>query len=167
MRPGQSGCARATVSVVLARPASQRCRWPEPVAPRAPGTWVRGALLLGGVGYALGAAATTPFTLAANVMTAIPIALLGALAIARWPLRPVPVRAPGRHPYWAWIVVGVAILAWEIVVYTARGSRADHPTFSSMVDAVDRFYVLKAILFFGWLWLCAIVLRAGTAVETP
>lgn len=123
--------------------------------------------MLAGVGYALGAAATTPFTLAANVMTAIPIALLVALAIARWPLRPTPVRAPGHHPYRAWAVVGVAILLWEIVVYTARGSRAAHPTFSSMVDAVDRYYVLKAILFFAWLCVCAVVVRAGTPVEAP
>ena len=122
---------------------------------------------MAGVGYALGAAATTPFTVAADVMTGIPIALLGVLAIARWPLRPVPVRAPGRHPYREWIVVGVAILVWEIVVYTARGSRAAHPTFSSMVDAVDRFYLLKALLFFAWLCVCAVVLRAGTARKAP
>lgn len=122
---------------------------------------------MAGVAYALGAAATTPFTVAADVMTGIPIALLGVSAIARWPLRPVPVRAPGPHPYREWIVVGVAILVWEIVVYTARGSRAAHPTFSSMVDAVDRFYLLKALLFFGWLCVCAVVLRAGTARKAP
>jgi hypothetical protein len=137
------------------------------VARRTPARWERAALLVAGVGYALGAAATTPFTLAANVMTAIPIALLGVLAVARWPLRPKPVRAPGDHPYREWIVVGVAILVWEIVVYTARGSRAAHPTFSSMVDAVDRYYLLKALLFFAWLCVCAAVLRAGTAREAP
>ena len=98
-------------------------------------------------------------------MTGIPIALLGVSAIARWPLRPVPVRAPGRHPYREWIVVGVAILVWEIVVYTARGSRAAHPTFSSMVDAVDRFYLLKALLFFGWLCVCAVVRASGHRPE--
>jgi hypothetical protein len=115
----------------------------------------------------LGAAATTPFTLAANVMTAIPIVLLGAMVIALWPLRPVPIGVPGRHPFCAWSVVGVAIVLWEVVVYTARGGRATHPTLSSMVDAVDRFYLLKAILFFAWLVVCALVVRAGTAIEAP
>jgi hypothetical protein len=119
--------------------------------------------LVAGVAYALGAAATTPFTVAADVMTGIPIALLGVLAIARWPLRPEPVLVPGRHPYREWAVLGVAILVWEVVVYTARGSRAAHPTFSSMVDAVDRYYLLKAVLFFAWLCVCAFVAQAGTA----
>jgi hypothetical protein len=32
-----------------------------------------------------------------------------------------------------------------------------------MVDAVDRYYVLKAVVFFAWLCLCAFVVRAGTA----
>jgi hypothetical protein len=130
---------------------------------RAPAGWGRAALLGGGVAYALGAAATTPFSLAANVMTGIPIVVLGVLAVARWPLRPQPLRPSGRHPFGAWIVLGVALLAWEIAVYGARGSRADHPTLSSMVDAVDRYYVLKALLFFGWLFVCAFVVLAGTA----
>jgi hypothetical protein len=130
---------------------------------RAPAGWGRAALLVCGVAYALGAAATTPFSLAANVMTGIPIVLLGALAVARWPLRPQPVRPPGRHPFRDWIILGVAMLVWEVAVYAARGSRADHPTLSSMVDAVDRYYVLKFVLFFGWLSVCAFVVRAGTA----
>jgi hypothetical protein len=130
---------------------------------RAPAGLGRVALLVAGVAYALGAAATTPFSLAANVMTAIPIILLGTLAVARWPLHPRPVRPSGRHPFRAWIILGVAMLAWELAVYAARGSRADHPTLSSMVDAVDRYYVLKFVLFFGWLCVCAFVLLAGTA----
>ncbi len=130
---------------------------------RTPAGWERAALLVAGVAYAFGAAATTPFSVAADVMTGIPIVLLGVLAVARWPLRPQPVRAPGRHPYRDWIILGVAILVWELADYAARGSRADHPTFSSMVDAVDRYYVLKAVVFFAWLCLCAFVVRAGTA----
>jgi hypothetical protein len=134
------------------------------MAMQAPAGWGRAALLVAGVAYALGAAATTPFSLAANVLTGIPIVLLGVLAIARWPLRPQPVRPPGgRRPFRDWIILGVAMLAWEVVVYAARGSRADHPTLSSMVDAVDRYYVLKVVLFFGWLCVCAFVVFAGTA----
>ena len=130
---------------------------------QAPAGWGRAALLGAGLAYALGAAATTPFSLAANVMTGIPIVLLAVLAVARWPLRPQPVRPPGRHPVREWIILGVALLAWEVAVYAARGSRADHPTLSSMVDAVDRYYVLKVVLFFGWLCVCTFVLFAGTS----
>jgi hypothetical protein len=129
---------------------------------RVPAGWERAALLGAGVAYALGAAATTPFSTAADVMTGIPIVALGALAIACWPLRPEPVRVTGRHPYRGWIVLGVAVLVWELADYAARGSRADHPTLSSMVDAVDRYYLLKALLFFGWLSVCAFVVFAGS-----
>lgn len=132
-----------------------------------PARWERAALLVAGVAYALGAAATTPFSTAADVMTGIPIVLLGVLAIARWPLRPQPVRVAGRHPYRDWIILGVAILVWELADYAARGSRAAHPTLSSMVDAVDRYYLLKALLFFAWLFVCAFVVFAGTARSEP
>ena len=42
------------------RPASQRCRWPDVRGHAAPAGWERAALLVAGVAYALGAAATTP-----------------------------------------------------------------------------------------------------------
>ena len=118
-------------------------------------------------GYALGAATTTPFTGAADVVTALPIASLAVLVVVRWPLRPVP--RPRRsdlppeqtHPWRAWAVLFVVVLAWELAEYAARGSRADHPTLSSMSDAVDRTYVLKALVFFLWLWLCAAIVQKG------
>jgi hypothetical protein len=131
--------------------------------------WRRWLLVAGALGYSFGAAATTPFTVAADVMTALPIVLFGVAAVWRWPWRPV-VRRPagaagaaGRHPYRAWVVLAAAIVAWELVDYAARGSRGAHPTLSSMADAVDRFYVLKAALFFGWLCLGALIVRLGGA----
>ena len=54
-------------------------------------------------------------------------------------------------------------MAWELAEYAARGSRADHPTLSSMADAVDRYYVLKAVVFFLWLCLGAAIVRQGRA----
>jgi hypothetical protein len=52
-------------------------------------------------------------------------------------------------------------VVWELAEYAARGSRADHPTLSSMLDAVDRSYGLKALVFFLWLWLGAAIVRRG------
>jgi hypothetical protein len=52
-------------------------------------------------------------------------------------------------------------VAWELADYAARGSRADHPTLSSMLDAVDRYFVLKAFVFFLWLYLGAAIVRRG------
>ena len=39
-----------------------------------------------------------------------------------------------------------AIVVWELAQYAARGSRGAHPTLSSMADAIDRHYLLKAVV---------------------
>lgn len=124
-------------------------------------------------GYALGAAATTPFTWVADVMTAIPIAVVAALAVARWPARPDRpaglgpggLRGPA-HPYLGWVVLLSVVVGWEIAEYLWRGSRNAHPTLSSMADAFDNHYVLKALAFVAWLWLGAAIVRAGAPVAS-
>jgi hypothetical protein len=58
-------------------------------------------------------------------------------------------------------VLFAAIVLWELADYAARGSRADHPTLSSMADAVDRYEGLKALVFFLWLYLGAAIVRRG------
>jgi hypothetical protein len=124
-----------------------------------------------GAAYALGAATTTPFTWAANIVTAVPIVVLVVLAFVRWPARPQPLvlPAPQRagHPYRPWSVLVVVVAAWELVEYLARGSRGAHPTLSSMADAVGRHYVGTAVLFFAWLCLGGLIVRCGTATVTP
>lgn len=124
--------------------------------------------LVASAGYALGGAATTPFSWAADVLTAIPIALTAVLAVARWPAHPD--RSAGRvaedghgpgHPYLGWIVLLAVVIGWETVEYLWRGSRSAHPTLSSMADAFDAHYVLKATAFLAWLWLGAAIVRAG------
>lgn len=120
-----------------------------------------------GAAYALGAAATTPFTLAADVMTAVPIALAVVVAIARWPARPDrgavlgDERSRSQHPYLGWVLLFAAVVGWELVEYLVRGSRASHPTLSSMADAFDRYYLAKSFAFFVWLCLGAAIVRAG------
>jgi len=129
------------------------------------GGWRTTALLVAGAAYALGAAATTPFTWPADAVTALPIAALAVLVLARWPLRPrsaVPPEIRGGHPYRAWVVLLAAVVAWELAEYLARGNRGAHPTLSSMTDAVDRYDVLKALVFFGWLCLGGLIVRRGT-----
>ena len=127
--------------------------------------------LLGAVvalAYAVGAAGTTAFSKPADILTALPILGLAVLVVIRWPLRPRPRRiaADGAHPFRAWVVLFAAIVLWELADYAARGSRADHPTLSSMLDAVDRFFVLKTLLFFAWLCLGVAILRKGTPTST-
>ena len=129
----------------------------------------RAALLLVGVGYALVAAATTPFTGAADVLTGLPLLVFVVAAVIRWPWRPVRMASlvgPGpRHPYLPWAIVAIALVGWETANYLLPGSRADHPTFSSMTDAVDRYYGLKAIVFFLWLSLGWMIVERGAATS--
>ncbi len=134
-----------------------------------------GHMVLVGVGivYAVLAAATTPFTTSADIATGVPILVLAVSVVWRWPLRPrprplfaAPVAGGGGetrvpHPWRAWTILFGLVVAWELAEYAARGSRADHPTFSSMADAVDRFFALKALMFFLWLALGAAMVRAG------
>jgi hypothetical protein len=123
------------------------------------------ALVVLGVAYSLIAAATTPFSKPADVLTAVPIVLLALLVAVRWPWRPVrpPSIPAGGRPYRAWLVLAAAVAAWELFNYLAPGSRAAHPTLSSMADAFDRSYPLKALAFFGWLSLGALIVRQGAA----
>jgi len=133
--------------------------------------WREPALLAAGAAYALGAATTSAFSWPADAVTAIPIVALVVLAVVRWPRRPQPqpqpqllegeVVARGGHPYRAWVVLLAAAVAWELAEYLARGSRGAHPTLSSMADALDRYYPLKALVFFGWLCLGACIVRRG------
>ena len=115
------------------------------------------------VAYALFAASTTAFTRSANIATAVPIVVVVALVVVRWPLRARPLKLgpDAGHPWRAWVGVFCAVVAWELFEYAARGSRADHPTLSSMLDAVNRFYGLKVIVFFLWLYLGAAIVRRG------
>lgn len=112
--------------------------------------------------YSLGAAATTPFTWQADLLTAVPIALVALVALVRWPWHPRPQPEPaGSHPYLPWLALAAVLAAWELAAYLAHGQRAAHPTLSSMADAVDHHYLLKALMFFAWLSLIAWVLKLG------
>jgi hypothetical protein len=133
--------------------------------PRARAVRAVGVVVL--VGYALWLAATTPFSSPANILTALAIVAVLVAAIVRWPARPRRVVLVAedrpRHPYLGWVALFAVIVAWELVMYLVRGSRAEHPTLSSMADAFDRYsYGLKAVACFAWLWLGTAIVRAGT-----
>jgi NADH:ubiquinone oxidoreductase subunit 3 (subunit A) len=135
-------------------------------------------LLAGGVGYSLVAASTTPFTLPADVLTGLAIVAMAVLVGVRWPLRPRrarPISASSSsssssssfssttgHPYLLWVLLLVIFVAWELFNYLVHGTRANHPTFSSITDAIDRFYLLKALLFLGWLAAALVIVRRGS-----
>jgi hypothetical protein len=131
--------------------------------------WAVLAGLAGSAGYSLAAAATTPFTGAAEAITAIPIAVAAVLAVVLWPAHPdrpaglvEQGRPPPRHPYLGWLILLGVVVGWEVAEYLWRGSRSAHPTLSSMADAFDAHSVSKAVAFMAWLWLGAAIVWAGT-----
>ena len=128
--------------------------------------WRTPALLALGIAYALVAAATTPFTCQADLMTAIPIAALAIGAVVCWPAHPtIASKARHRPRYWPWLVALAAVVTWELVSESLPGSRGDHPTLSSMLNAVDRQYGLKFVVFLGWLTLGWAVVQLGRSAR--
>lgn len=130
---------------------------------------VRATVWTAALGYSLIAATTTPFTLPADVLTALAIVAMAVGVAVRWPWRPRRARArqsieaasgPG-HPYLPWCLFVVLLVAWELFNYLVHGTRAEHPTFSSITDAIDRFYLLKTLLFLAWLYLGWAVIGTG------
>ena len=124
-------------------------------------------------GYALAAAATTPFTWTADLVTAIPIGVAAVAAVVLWPAHPdrsavlMEEGSPRpRPPSMGWVVLLAVVVGWELVEYLWRGSRAAHPTLSSMADAFDAHFIGKAVAFFAWLWLGAAIVRAGASVQS-
>ncbi len=133
-------------------------------------------LALLGAAYAFVAATTTPFSSQADLATALPIVVIAVSVVIRWPLSPggraqqrTRIRARTRgvpHPFAWWVALFVAVVGWELAQYLLPGSRAPHPTLSSMADAVNRYYPLKVVVFFGWLWLGAAIVRDGVRVDS-
>jgi hypothetical protein len=134
-------------------------------------------LLAGGVGYSLIAASTTPFTLPADVLTGAAIVGMAVVVCLRWPLRTKKVRAASLvggpaagsakaarsgHPYLPWLGLLLVFVAWELFNYLVHGTRADHPTISSITDAIDRTYLLKTLMFLGWLAGGLVIIRRGS-----
>jgi hypothetical protein len=125
----------------------------------------RAAALLLGAAYSAAAAATTPFSWQADLLTALPIGAVAIAVVIRWPLRtrsrPRGAAGRARSRFAPWVALLGAVVVWELVQY-AFANRAQHPTLSSMADAVDRNVVLKAVVIFVWLYLGAAIVRAGT-----
>ena len=109
--------------------------------------------MIGAVAYSLLLARTTPFTTSADVVTGIPLILFVVAMVLRRPARPTLALTPTPARRWPWVVLLVVTAGWELWSYLATGSRAEYPTFSSMTDAVDRTWGLKAVVVLAWLML--------------
>lgn len=121
------------------------------------------AVVAGAVGvfYSYFAGGTKPFTDSADVMTAVPFAVMGAVMVSSLLRRrrrgitrlPKSVAPGGDVRMWV-LTIGITA-AWELATYFAGFSAGRHafPTISSLADEAYRWRSVKAALFACWLGL--------------
>ena len=123
---------------------------------------LRTSVLLAGVAYAVVASFTKPFTIGADVLTAVPIGLAAVVfgVRMRWPRRfrsvatgdPTEPEASINRWSWVWLAMAGLVLAWELFVYS-QAPRHLHPTLSSLIDTVNAGHLGKTVMFGLWLLL--------------
>ena len=118
-----------------------------------------------GAGLAGAASFTRPFTLGADVVTAIPLAVVFVVMLVtilplgkrnrRVDPGPAPSPAvgfaPSRRWLW-WLAPLLAVTGWELYCYVSQ-PRVDHPTLSVLIDMLDGSHVGKFVAFVLWLAL--------------
>lgn len=108
-------------------------------------------------GYSWAVAATTPFTDPADALVALASAGLVAVPVLQRLVPAGPWRrlAPAPRAPWsaaaAWLVVIGILVGTELAMYFLGGSRAAHPTVSSVTDAAFGVRAVKAAGFLAWL----------------
>jgi hypothetical protein len=126
----------------------------------------RGAVVAVVVGVCALAAAvsfTRPFTLAADVVTAVALAAM-LVAQVVFAVRARRARETATRPalpfrsFVPWLVACIAVVAFELIEYTEQPRQA-HPTLSSLSDDLSEWRIGKAALFVAWLGLGWLFLR--------
>jgi hypothetical protein len=114
------------------------------------------ALLALGPLYAALASFTHPFTVAADVVTAIPLVGVFALVLVtqRRPARAAAstgsaIRSRGVS---VWLAALAVLAAWELYCDVHQPRQA-HPTLSVLIDLLDRTHIGKTAAFAAWLAL--------------
>jgi hypothetical protein len=138
---------------MAARPATL-ARWASPRY---------AAALVVTAAYAWWVAGTTPFTVGADVATAIPLGVLVALALVQWrasrrggqSLRALRrLDRPGRVTGAIWPLPAVLAAALGFELYNLFSApRSAHPTVSSLYDAASGTHAWKALFVLAWLAL--------------
>ena len=114
------------------------------------------ALLVGAAAYAGVVAATRPFTLAADLAAALPLAVGAGWTVVTLVRRRAGTAVAGPVLRWRaalpWVALLAALVAFELYCFFG-GPRPTHPTLSSFTDDLDRWRAAKAALALGWLAL--------------
>jgi hypothetical protein len=120
--------------------------------------------------WVVGQPSDTPASLFGVLAPGVLVVIAGSMAARRrGPVADGPDRS--LSGVWIWAVLGAAVVVFQLSNLFAM-PREDHPTISSMVNALDEPRVLRTLFFLGWLalgwWLTGPRRfgRAGTAGST-
>jgi hypothetical protein len=109
--------------------------------------------------YAWWAVARPPFSAAAAAAVVLPgVAVAGVAAAARsrsrGPRRPPPAAAGVRR----WLGLAALAAVWQVAAYLQH-PRHDHPTLSSLANAVLESHTARAAAFVAWLAVTVALVR--------
>jgi hypothetical protein len=103
------------------------------------------------VAYGWWATSLRPFSTAATVavVAAGTLAILWGIAHRRACTGPV-----ARHGIGVWLLLACMLTAWQLVAFV-QSPRSDHPTLSSMANAVLEPHIMRAFACGAWLLVAA------------
>jgi hypothetical protein len=138
-----------------ARPAASKTEAMETTRParRVTPSVVTAAVIVVALVYSWIASRLRPFSHPMEVAVSIPL-VIAAIVIFRSRRRLDAARDAGepvcRRGTWVWVVLVASLLAWELVSYR-MSPRVDHPTLSSIADAVIGTHPSRFAMFVAWL----------------
>jgi hypothetical protein len=116
-------------------------------------TWPVVAVVVVALAYSWIASGLRAFTHPEAVAVSIPLIIAGvALLRSRHRLDEEAESGPEvtRRGTWVWVTLFVVLLAWELVSYRLS-PRTDHPTLSSIADAIMSTHPGRFAMFAAWL----------------
>ncbi len=113
--------------------------------------------MVAALAYAGLASFTRPFTVGADAVVALPLAVAAALMIRSRSPRIRAADRPGRASGWSpgsivWAGLAAVAVGWELFCLTSD-PRGAHPTLSSLMDMADATRWGQALLFAAWMAL--------------
>jgi hypothetical protein len=108
-----------------------------------------GAAVVAALGYSWVASGLRPFTHPQAVAVSIPLVVAGVALLRSRPRAADPKEAQ-RRGWWVWVALFAALMAWELISFALK-PRADHPTLSSIADAVMSTHPGRFAMFAAWL----------------
>jgi hypothetical protein len=148
-----SGCSEADLRFPAARSLARQTEDMETTHRARRVTWPAVAAVVVALVYSWIASGLRAFTHPEAVAVSIPLIIAGvALLRARHRLdedaksgKPVT-----RRGTWVWVALVVVLLAWELISFRLS-PRIDHPTLSSIADAIMSTHPGRFAMFAAWL----------------